>query len=243
MDPAELAAHMATVATELLSEQSESLTVRSVVMRAVELIPGAESASISVRTRRGRHQTLDATDDLALQADQLQQSLGEGPCLDSLQQADWFRSRCVRVDPRWPVWGPKAAELGVSSILSVLAFSGSEPRGALNLYSRREAAFDDRDDFDMALVYAIHASNALSAARLVDGLRVAVGSRHLIGVAQGIVMERLGLTSSQAFSLLQRVSSTTNTKLHEVARNIVETREVPTSTSPRQRVTKDLLET
>ena len=227
MEPSELAAQMATVSTELPAERNESLTVRSIVSRALEIVPDAESVSLTVRTRRLQLQTLAATDELAREADELQYSLREGPCVDSVEQADWFRSGSVGQDRRWPAWGPRAAELGVGSLLSVLTFSGSEPRGALNMYSRREGAFDDPDDIDLAVLYAIHAANALSAARLVDGLEIAVNSRHVIGMAQGMVMERFGLTVDQAFSLLQRLSSATNTKVAAVARTIVDTREVP----------------
>jgi AmiR/NasT family two-component response regulator len=82
----------------------------------------------------------------------------------------------------------------------------------------------------------------LTSARLVDGLEVAVGSRHLIGMAQGVVMERYGLSADQAFSLLQRLSSTTNTKLRDIAGQIVATREVPIDRLAPERSSKDLLD-
>jgi GAF domain-containing protein len=227
VEPSELAAQMATVSTELLAEPNEELTVRSIVARALEIVPDAESVSLTVRSRRRRLQTLAATDDLAERADELQYRLKEGPCVDSVEQADWFRSGSVRHDPRWPSWGPRAADLGVGSLLSVLTFSGNEPRGALNIYSRHEGSFGEPDDIELAVLFAVHAANALSAARLVDGLEIAVGSRHVIGMAQGIVMERFGLSADQSFSLLRRLSSVTNTKMAQVARTIVDTREVP----------------
>jgi hypothetical protein len=227
MDSPEVAAHLAAVATELLAEPTEQLTVRSIVKRAVEVVPDAESVSLAVRVRHQKLQTLAATDELAMAADELQFALGEGPCLDSVEQADWVRSGSVGQDPRWPVWGPRAAELGVGSLLTVQAYAGSEPRCALNMYSRTEGGFADRDDVELALLYATHAANALAAARLVEGLETAVGSRHVIGLAQGIVMERYGLTVDQSFAFLRRLSSTTNTKLVEVARSIVKTREIP----------------
>jgi GAF domain-containing protein len=242
VEASEVAARLATVATELLAEPNESLTLRSIVARALDIVPGAESASLTVRRRRGQLQTLASTDERALRADELQYALHEGPCVDSVEKADWFRSSSVRHDPRWPRWGPAAADLGVGSLLSVLTFSGSEPRGALNMYNTREGAFDDAEQVDLAVLFAVHAANALTSARLVDGLEVAVGSRHLIGMAQGVVMERYGLSADQAFSLLQRLSSTTNTKLRDIAGQIVATREVPIDRLAPERSSKDLLD-
>jgi len=234
VEPSEIAAYMATVATDLLAEGSESLTVKSIVARAIQIVPDAEAVSLTVRTRRGRLETLAATDELALLADELQYELHEGPCVDSVERSDWFRSGSVAHDPRWPAWGPRAAAVGVGSLLAVVTFAGTEPQGALNLYSRREDAFGDPLDVELALVFATHAANALTAARLVEGLEVAVGSRHVIGLAQGIVMERFGLSVDQSFALLQRLSSTTNTKLHDVARGIAETRQVPIAHADRE---------
>lgn len=242
MDSSDVAADLAAVATELLAEPTEELTVRSIVNRAVEIVPDAESVSLTVRARHDKLRTLAATDDLAASADELQVTLGEGPCLDSVQQADSFRSGSVADDPRWPEWGPGAAALGVGSLLTVLAYAGSEPRCALTMYSRREGGFADHDDVELAILYATHAANALAAARLVDGLETAVDSRHQIGLAQGVVMERFGLTVDQSFGFLRRLSSTTNTKLVEVARTIVETREIPEAAMSKERVAQDRLE-
>jgi len=242
MPSSDVAAYLAAIATELLGESNEQLTVRSIVHRAVEVVPDAESVSLTVRARHQRLRTLASTDDLAMGADELQYRFREGPCVDSVREGAWFRSGSVAQDPRWPTWGPRAAELGVGSMLSVLAFAGAEPRCALNMYARGEGGFADRDEVELALLYATHAANALAAARLVEGLETAVGSRHLIGLAQGVVMERYGLTVDQSFAFLRRLSSTTNTKLIDVAREIVETREIPVDGPPPERATKDLLD-
>ncbi|BBE23485.1 hypothetical protein MN0502_23680 [Arthrobacter sp. MN05-02] len=57
----------------------------------------------------------------------------------------------------------------------------------------------------------------------VEHLTHALQNRDLIGQAKGILMERYGLTSEQAFELLAVTSSTTNTKLHRVAVELVTT--------------------
>ena len=226
MEPVDLASSMARIATELQREPTEALTVRSVVGRALEVVPSADWASLTVRGRRGKMTTLGATHEIARRADELQYSLDEGPCVDSVEDHRSYNSGSVRHDERWPRWGAQAAELGVGSLLALLVHAGEEPTCALNLYSRREHAFED-SEFDLAMLYAVHSAHALSKARLVSGLEVAVESRHVIGMAQGIVMERFGLSVEQAFNLLRRLSSTTNTRVHDVAESIVETGRIP----------------
>ena len=55
----------------------------------------------------------------------------------------------------------------------------------------------------------------------------AMDSRHLIGQAQGILMERFQLDDAGAFAVLRRYSQDNNLKLHDVARLVVDTRRLP----------------
>ena len=52
----------------------------------------------------------------------------------------------------------------------------------------------------------------------------------VIGQAKGIIMERYKINPDAAFSTLTRISQDRNIKLHEVARQIVETGELPDTT-------------
>lgn len=58
----------------------------------------------------------------------------------------------------------------------------------------------------------------------VEHLTIAIENRDVIGQAKGILMERYGLSGDQAFEVLVSVSSTTNTKLHQVAADLITTR-------------------
>ncbi len=217
----------AALAAELQQEPDEALTSRAIVTRMRELVPEADQVSLTIRTPRGGHKTLASSDPIAEEADALQYALGEGPCVEIADTGGWLRSGDVGSDSRYPTWGPRAAELGVGSLLAVAVTDREGPLGALNLYSAQTGAFADRDVIDMALVYAVHATNALSSARRASTLQTAVSSRHVIGMAQGIAMERYGIDQHQSFELLRRLSSTTNVKLRDVAAQIVATRAIP----------------
>lgn len=220
---------LAELAAELQRADGESLTVKAMVARTLDLLPDADFASLTIRARRHRFVTLGTTDDRAEQADHLQYALGEGPCVSAAENAEWYRSGDVSVDPRWPAWGPRVAEaVGIHSLLSVRLIGETEAIGALNIYALAPGAFVDPREIDLALLFATHAAIALSAARQVQGLQTAVHSRHAIGIAQGILMERFDLDAEQAFALLRRYSNGLNVKLHEVSQEIAETRTLPT---------------
>ena len=127
----------------------------------------------------------------------------------------------TRHDTRWPHWGPRVAEQGAGSVLSIRLATSTETLGAINLYARETHAFGP-DDVDLAVVFAVHATNALNASRLVTGLQTAVHNRHLIGVAQGILMSRYGLSLAHSFDVLRRYSSHRNIKVRDLAQEIVD---------------------
>lgn len=216
----------AALAAELQREPDESVTARVIVSRMLDLVPEADRVGLTVHTPRG-HRSLASSDSVAEEADALQHALDDGPFREVTDSGGWSRSGAVGSDTRWPRWGPRAAGLGVRSLLAVALADPDEPQGALTLYSGEVGAFADRGVVDLARVFAVHATTALSSARRTSTLRAAVSSRHVIGMAQGIAMERYGIDQEQSFELLRRLSSTSNVKLREVAGQIVETRSIP----------------
>jgi AmiR/NasT family two-component response regulator len=76
-------------------------------------------------------------------------------------------------------------------------------------------------------VVAAHASVALARIRSERDLWRAIDSRHLIGQAQGILMERFKLSPERAFSVLRRHSQQHNIKLHQVAGELISTGKLP----------------
>lgn len=65
--------------------------------------------------------------------------------------------------------------------------------------------------------------------RQVETLGVAIEHRTQIGMALGIIMERLALGQSAAFEYLVRCSQAQNQKVYDLAVRLVETRELPDS--------------
>ena len=124
-----------------------------------ELVEACDLASITLRSRRGRLTTVAASAPAAAEYDALQHEVGEGPSLETVLSAEVCRSNDVARDERWPRWGPRAADLGARSLVSVqLTSGGSHALGAINLYSHRINAWDEQA-FDLALLFATHAAH------------------------------------------------------------------------------------
>lgn len=71
-------------------------------------------------------------------------------------------------------------------------------------------------------------SEELDAAQVeIKQLEQGLENRTVIGQAEGILMERLGMDSDQAFEYLKRASSHLNRKVIDVAEEIAETRRLP----------------
>lgn len=215
------AEELAWLAAELSDPRGRVATTQVIADRALTTIDSATHASVTVRARRSLA-TLSATSVLASELDRSQSELGEGPAVDGGPGA-WSRSGDVGHDKRWPRWGPYAADRGAGSLLSLPLRSKGRTFGSLNLYADRSGAFSERDEVDLASLFAVHATSALVAARLVEDLETAMVSRHEIGLAQGILMGRYGVSVEVAFSALRRVSRHDNRKLRDVARDVIRT--------------------
>ena len=123
-------------------------------------------------------------------------------------------------DPRWPRWGPRAAELDIRATVGVRLATRERGYGSLNVYSDTAGAFDDVET-GLIEVLAAHATAALAATTRAEGLTTALETRTVIGQAQGILMQKFDIDSDAAFEFLKRVSQHENTKLHAVAEAIV----------------------
>jgi GAF domain-containing protein len=209
----------ARISQDLLDVPVVERTLQKVVDLAVETIEGCDMAGITMRHGK-KVETPAASHPLVNTLDQWQYDLSEGPCLDAVFVDDVYVIEDMRTEDRWPNWAPKAAELGARSILSVRLATPSQVVGGLNLYSKTLHAYGE-DQVITAGIYAAHAGAAIAANTHSEGLATGMQTRHLIGMAQGLLMQRYRLTDDQAFQFLARISSQTNVKLRDVAAKVI----------------------
>ena len=74
-----------------------------------------------------------------------------------------------------------------------------------------------RDDAKLGDHFEFRNEELALLEREVDGLKVALASRTVIGIALGIIIEREHVTEQEAFQILKEMSQHTNVKLRDVA--------------------------
>jgi GAF domain-containing protein len=214
----------AQLADELHSQETFVETLDVLVASAPVLV-GGDAAGVLL-SRRGSYLIGPDTDGSASKADALQVECKEGPAITAITVRRDVLVHDLANDPRWPEWGPRAADLGYRSALSVRLWTEKSTLGALTFYAFRLRAFDS-DAVAVAEIIGRHASIALSSARQEESLAQAIDTRKLVGQAQGILMERYDLDDRRAFDVLRRFSQAQNLRLNEVARILVTTRQLP----------------
>lgn len=214
-------------ARKIAAHQLPDEAIAQIVQLALDSVD-CDYASVTLVHADGTLETVASSHPVVDQADALQYALTEGPCLTAAETNGLFVIPETATDPRWPNWGPRAAALGLHSVLSVHLFTERDVLGALNLYARPSYRYSE-DDIEAAQVVAAHASVGLARSRSEQNLWRAVDARHVIGQAQGVLMERFSLEAEASFAVLRRYSQQHNIKLHEVAVILLRTGLLPGS--------------
>jgi hypothetical protein len=200
--------------------------LRLVVALARVTVGGADGVSVSLR-RHGHLATVAASDQTISDMDADQYATGEGPCVDASVKGHWFHVESLDNELRWPAFTPRARKLGINAILSTPLLARDQPVGALNIYSRTQAAFRPKDQ-ELASVFATEASTILTDAgagvsdeELAARFQQALRTREVIALAQGVVMEREGVGRDDAYTILRRASQRTDQSLRDRAEDVV----------------------
>ena len=228
---AELAALFGEIGLTLGRASEPGAVFELLTTLAVERVPGAEHASITIGTE-DHYETRAATSELVRRADQLQYELQSGPCVAAAENEAVYNSAHLATDSRWPEFGRRAAtELGMRSLYAVRLFLETEADtvAAVNMYATRPEAFGPGSEA-IGLLLATHGALAVASAasqERVTNLLTALKSNREIGVAMGILMDQQKLTRDQAFDLLRMVSQATHRKIAEIAIEVADTGLLP----------------
>jgi GAF domain-containing protein len=225
-DPSAPLAAFAALGRVKLSETSLDDVLSRVATAAQQALPGVVDVSITL-VRHDAPFTAACTGDLALALDERQYEHHRGPCLQAAAEHRTISVPDTASDTRWAGWAPRAAAAGAGSVLSVGLPMLDDVSGAMNIYGRRPAAFDDQA-VTLAQSFAGYAAVALAnayayhnTAGLARQMRQAMDSRALIEQAKGIIMAEQRCSPDDAFALLTRISQNSNRKVRDVAKALV----------------------
>jgi hypothetical protein len=195
---------------------------------------GVTGAGISLVSDTGHRGVICATDDLSRRIEDLQITLGEGPCIDVAHTGtpvlvgDLHDTKDVAIE-RWPAFMAAATEAGVRAVFAFPLRIGAIGVGALDMYRERPGALAD-DELSAALLGAQAAAVALLGLEtspdggLADGAETGVRYQAQVHQATGMVMLQLGVTIEQAFLLLRARAFSTERPLNDVAAEVVQRR-------------------
>ena len=161
--------------------------------------------------------------------EELQYTLGEGPCVDAYQQDRPVLEPDLAAPstPRWLAFTPPAVEAGARAIFGFPLQVGAVRLGALNLYRDRPGPLTDEQHAD-ALVMADVAAQAVLVmqaqappGKLAAELEAGADFRFVVHQASGMVAVQLGVSVGEALLRLRAYAFGDDRLLTEVAEEVV----------------------
>jgi hypothetical protein len=195
---------------------------------------GVTGGGISLVTYAGNRGVVCATDDTSARIEDLQLTLGEGPCVDAVHSGapvlipDLDEPDDLIVD-RWPAFLEGAAAVGVKAVFAFPMRIGAINLGVMDLY-RDSPGNLGGSELPAALMAADAAALALLDLDLglpdsfSDDVRVRSSYQLQVHQATGMVQVQLGISTEEAFLMLRARAFATAQPLVEVASDIVERR-------------------
>lgn len=223
---AEALAAVSTLARALHpSDARLQVTLDAITAHAAATHPAAQDAGLILLVG-GKLVPQAVTGQAPRHLDIKQQETGDGPCIDAAREQALICIDDMAGEPRWPDFAAEARICGVASMLCAPLWINERTLGTLSLYAPKARTFSDHDKRVIG-TFATLAALALSRAQQTEQFTSAIVTRDVIGQAKGIMMERYAISADAAFGLLARISQARNMKLHQVAREIAETRQLP----------------
>lgn len=213
---ADQAADATTVSTSRLCE----------VCAEVVRVDGAGLMLMSGDVQRG---SICTTDAVSARIEELQYSLGEGPCVDAYRSDLAVREADLAhpAVPRWPAFSPEALAAGVGAVFAFPLRVGSVRLGALDLYNADPGPLDDEQHAD-ALVMADIAAEAVLVmqaqalpGRVAAALEANAEFHFVVHQAAGMVAAQLGTSIAHAMVRLRAHAFGNERSLREVAADVV----------------------
>jgi len=188
---------------------------------------GAEIECGVTLQRRKKSMTVAGSSSRAVILDRIEQSLGDGPCIEALRTKSVILLADVDTDPRWPAYQQQLAAQGIRSTLGVPLVIGPDAAAALNYFAPGTGTFTG-DIISEASGFADLAGRSLrlavrigTAQSRAEDLQAAMEHRTSIDLACGVIMAQNRCSQKEAMGILTKVSSNRNQKLRDVAAEIL----------------------
>ncbi len=200
--------------------------VNELCVQCVATLEGVAGASVMMTDSAGARGSPAATDTISARIEELQYTLGEGPCVDAVSLGrpvlvgDLAGVESVR---RWPGFAPAAAQSGAAALFAFPLQVGAVQIGALSLYSEQAGPLT-AEQIRSALVFADAATLLLLPGGLDDGHHLDLGRRAVVHQASGMVAAQLRVPIDTAFARIRAHAYAADRPLEDVAGDVVRRR-------------------
>ena len=217
------------ILADLLAAHGGSSTLpQSLAQACVAALP-VDGVGLALINEEGHQGMIAATDGPAQAMEDLQFTVGEGPCLDaSRSRSPVLQPDLARTGPAmWPGFTPDALEAGISAIFAFPLNVGGIRLGVLDLYRSSTGSLDS-DELRQALAYAdaavvmlLHLQNQVGPEEgLHPDLADALG-RPEIHQATGIIAVQAVVGLGEALLLLRGHAFAAERPILEIALDVV----------------------
>ena len=155
----------------------------------------------------------------------------EGPCLDAHRTGEEVPDIIIEsAADRWPVFVPRAAELGFGAAHCFPLRLRDQTIGAMNIFRTEPRTLEDEERrvaralADVATIGLMQERALRRAEELTEQLQFALNSRIVIEQAKGAVARVLDIGVEEAFIVIRGYARSHRRPLTEVAREAVENR-------------------
>lgn len=211
----------------LLNPYDSQVVLERLTRQSMELLAAAGSG-IMLEGRDGELSFAAASEPRIMEIELVQERASEGACYEAYLTNEVIVVDDIRAITDWPTYASRVLENGMASVIGVPMNAFGRTIGVLNIYRDVPTPWT-RDDVASAEImaamgagYIVHAGELRARIDLTEQLQEAIDSRDMIGQAKGIVMARLGVDATTAFSLLRDASQSGNVKVRELAKQIVD---------------------
>jgi hypothetical protein len=192
-------------------------------------ITGVDGAGVMLMSGDIPRGSLCSTNEVSHLIEELQYTLGEGPCVDAYQldQVVAEPDLADPVTPRWPAFTPPALEAGVRALFGFPMRSGTVRLGALNLYRDGPGPLTDDQHADALVVADVAARWVLEAqagappGAVAQELETGADFHFVVHNAAGIVSVQQGISVTEALIRLRAYAFSHDRLLADVAEDVV----------------------
>ena len=199
-----------------------------VTVRCAQVLDVA-AAGVLLTDQRGSLQVLAASTEETRLLEVLQLQTDRGPCPECFHTGRAIHVEDLQTaEARWPQFVTQARAAGFASVHALPMRLRNQVIGALNLFGGRpgelapETLRLGQALADVATIGLLQARAIRQQETLAEQLQVALNSRIVIEQAKGVIAERRQLDMDQSFSLLRWTARTSNRRLSDMARAIVD---------------------